>query len=127
MQVNSTSSANLRSTPRIAVVGAGVAGAACAAGLQRAGFDVTVFDKSRGLGGRMATRRAQWADADGVARAADFDHGCPHFSVTRPRFRAVVERAAALGHVAHWRQDVHAAFPSPQRREVRAVARSRRM
>ena len=42
----------------VAVIGAGLAGAACARGLQAAGVQVTVFDKSRGVGGRLATRRA---------------------------------------------------------------------
>ena len=41
----------------VAVVGAGLAGVACARGLQAAGVEVTVFDKSRGVGGRLATRR----------------------------------------------------------------------
>jgi len=99
---------------RIAVIGAGVAGAACAAGLLRAGFDVTVFDKSRGVGGRMATRRAQWADLDGTVRTVEFDHGCPHFTASRPRFQAVVHRAEALGFVAHWQQHRYATFPSPK-------------
>ena len=109
---------SLRAPPRIAVVGAGVAGAACAAGLQRAGFEVAVFDKSGGVGGRMATRRAQWTDSDGALRTAEFDHGCPHFTVTRPRFRAVIDRAVSLGCANRWRQHLYAAFPSPQRRDV---------
>jgi renalase len=104
--------------PRIAIVGAGVAGAACAAGLLRAGFDVTVFDKSCGVGGRMATRRARWTDVSGGMCMAEFDHGCPHFTATRPRFRTVVDRAEKLGAVARWRQHVYAAFPAPQIRNV---------
>jgi len=104
--------------PRVAVIGAGVAGAACAAGLLRAGFDVTVFDKSRGVGGRLATRRAHWVASDGRARDAEFDHGCPHFTASRPRFQAVIERAVALGCAARWQQHVHATFPAPRTREV---------
>jgi len=42
---------------RIAVVGAGIAGLACARKLIDAGHAVRVFEKSRGVGGRMATRR----------------------------------------------------------------------
>ncbi|MBC7941273.1 MAG: FAD-dependent oxidoreductase [Chitinophagaceae bacterium] len=98
--------------PRIAVIGAGVAGAACAAGLLLAGVDVTVFDKSRGVGGRLATRRAEWTDVDGTLRTAEFDHGCPHFTVSRPRFQAVIDRAEARGVVARWRQRVSARFPA---------------
>ena len=111
--------ADYRGEPcRIAVIGAGVAGAACAAGLLRAGVDVTVFDKSRGVGGRMATRRTQWATADGISHAAEFDHGCPQFTATRPRFKAVVDRAEAIGCVSRVRQYVHAKFPAPRQREV---------
>jgi hypothetical protein len=107
-----------RPPPRIAVIGAGMAGAACAAGLRRAGADVTVFDKSRGVGGRMATRRAQWADADGLLRPVEFDHGCPGFTATGPRFRAVVDRAEALGAAARWRPHVDVAGSAPRVRDV---------
>ena len=59
----------------VAVVGAGIAGAACAAGLQQAGLNVTLFDKSLGVGGRLATRRTLWTGPDGVEHAVEFDHG----------------------------------------------------
>lgn len=49
-----------------AVIGAGVAGLACARDLQAAGVRVTVYEKARGPGGRTSTRR------DGTLR---FDHG----------------------------------------------------
>ena len=42
---------------RIAVIGAGMAGLACAQELARADAKVTVFERARGLGGRLATRR----------------------------------------------------------------------
>lgn len=48
------------------MVGAGIAGLAAARELADAGHDVSVFEKSRGVGGRIATRRA-----DGAV----FDHG----------------------------------------------------
>ena len=110
--------------PSIAVVGAGVAGAACAAGLLRAGFDVTVFDKSRGVGGRMATRRVQWTDADGSLHTVAFDHGCSHFTATRPRFQAVVDRAESLGCAARRGQRVYATFPAPRVWQVVAATPS---
>lgn len=48
----------------VAVIGAGMAGLICAQQLTQAGYRVVVLEKSRGLGGRMATRRLQetWAD-----------------------------------------------------------------
>ena len=43
---------------RVAIIGAGMAGLAAARLLREAGAGCMIFDKSRGLGGRMATRRA---------------------------------------------------------------------
>ncbi|KAF3889139.1 MULTISPECIES: NAD(P)/FAD-dependent oxidoreductase [Nostocales] len=41
----------------VAVIGAGMAGLVCAQQLKQAGYSVLVVEKSRGLGGRVATRR----------------------------------------------------------------------
>ena len=48
----------------IAIIGAGMAGLICAQRLTQAGYSVVVVEKSRGLGGRLATRRlyGTWAD-----------------------------------------------------------------
>lgn len=48
----------------IVVIGAGLAGLVCAQQLQQAGYQVAVVEKSRGVGGRLATRRLSqgWAD-----------------------------------------------------------------
>ncbi|WP_414520904.1 NAD(P)/FAD-dependent oxidoreductase [Umezakia ovalisporum] len=48
----------------IAIIGAGMAGLVCAQRLTQAGYSVLVVEKSRGLGGRLATRRLHgtWAD-----------------------------------------------------------------
>ena len=43
----------------IAVIGAGMAGLVCAQQLSQAGYSVVVVEKSRGVGGRVATRRLQ--------------------------------------------------------------------
>ena len=48
-----------RPLERVAVVGAGIAGLAAARRLAAAGVEVTVFDKARRPGGRLATRRAE--------------------------------------------------------------------
>ncbi len=102
---------------RVAVIGAGIAGAACAASLREAGLAVTLFDKSRGVGGRMATRRAEWLGADGRNATLEFDHGAQHIQARHPRFKAAMRRAAAAGVVAPWSPQVHAAWPAPTRRE----------
>lgn len=51
-----------------AVIGAGMAGLAAANALAAEGREVRVFDKSRGTGGRLATRRTDMGH---------FDHGAP--------------------------------------------------
>jgi len=66
-----------RPPSRIAVVGAGMAGVTCARTLMQAGHDVTLFDKSRSIGGRMATRSTAFGT---------FDHGAQYFTVRDPRF-----------------------------------------
>lgn len=48
----------------IAVIGAGIAGLVCAQQLSQAGYSVVVVEKSRGLGGRLATRRLHGTLAD---------------------------------------------------------------
>jgi renalase len=48
----------------IAVIGAGMAGLICAQQLHQSGYRVVVVEKSRGLGGRVATRRLQETCAD---------------------------------------------------------------
>ena len=62
---------------RVAVVGAGMAGVACARTLAQAGWVVTLLDKSRGYGGRMATRKTEFGG---------FDHGAQYFTVRDDRF-----------------------------------------
>lgn len=81
------------SRARVAVVGAGLAGLACASRLQDAGHEVTVFDKGRSVGGRVATRREE-----GCA----WDHGAQYFTRRDPAFVALVDRAAAAGHAGRW-------------------------
>ncbi len=76
----------------IAVVGAGMAGVACARTLVQAGHKVTLLEKSRGLGGRMATRSTEFGS---------FDHGTQYFTVRDDRF----EQALSLnpGLVQAWK------------------------
>ncbi|MEG4275918.1 FAD-dependent oxidoreductase [Microcoleus sp. MON1_C1] len=52
----------------VAVIGAGMAGLSCAQRLRQAGYSVVVVEKSRGAGGRVATRRVQGTRADHGAR-----------------------------------------------------------
>lgn len=87
---------------RVAVVGAGLAGAAAAHALVRAGHSVTAFDKSRGPGGRLATRRAAWHDRGDEPRTTRLDHGAPGFTAVTERFRRFVDTAVSAGWLARW-------------------------
>lgn len=78
---------------RVAVVGAGMAGLACATALRQRGAEVSVFEKSRGPGGRVATR---------LTEHGSFDHGAQYFTVHTHRFEAHVQRWLAAGVVAPW-------------------------
>jgi len=86
----------------VAVIGAGIAGVSCARRLADAGHAVQLFDKSRGVGGRLATRRMEWVDADGSALEASFDHGAPAFSARSPEFAGFVEQARRDGWLSLW-------------------------
>jgi predicted NAD/FAD-dependent oxidoreductase len=81
--------------PRIAVVGAGLSGLIAARSLSDHGFGVRVFEKSRGVGGRMATRRTDGQTA--------FDHGAQYFTVRDRRFRRYVDSWIQDGLVEPWR------------------------
>lgn len=77
----------------VAVIGAGMAGAACADVLVRGGRRVEVFDKGRSVGGRLAQRRTE---------AGTFDHGAQFMRTRAPEFRAAVEAWHAAGLAAPW-------------------------
>jgi len=81
-----------RVRPRIAIVGAGIAGLALVGALAHRA-QLTVFEKSRGVGGRMATRRAG---------AWQFDHGTQFFTARGAAFRAFLEPHIASGVVGEW-------------------------
>jgi predicted NAD/FAD-dependent oxidoreductase len=57
----------------IAIVGAGITGLVCAQALQQQGHTVVVYEKSRGLGGRLATRRVGGTCADHGVRYLEPD------------------------------------------------------
>ncbi len=77
---------------RIAVVGAGMAGIACARTLLQAGCEVTVFEAAAEPGGRMATQASPWGS---------FDSGAQYFTVRDARLAQALEMAAP-GLVRRW-------------------------
>ncbi|MPT51728.1 MULTISPECIES: FAD-dependent oxidoreductase [Delftia] len=88
----------MNSLPPVAVIGAGMAGLACAQLLAEAGCRVDIFEKSRGPSGRMSTRRAQ--DLQGAWQC---DHGAPSFAAQDPEFVQEVRQWEQHGVVAAWR------------------------
>lgn len=95
------------SNQKIAVIGAGLSGLIVARRLCGAA-EVTIFEKSRGPGGRMATRR----------RAEfEFDHGAQFFTAHSGEFREFLAPLLADGVVANWQ----AAFAELDRNGVRAL------
>lgn len=72
----------------VAIIGAGAAGLIAARTLHGAGLSVTLIDKSRGLGGRLATRRVE---------TLAFDHGCPSVAVSDPADLDLMAELAAAG------------------------------
>ena len=77
---------------RIAVVGAGLSGLVVASRLHDLA-DVTLFEKSRGTGGRMATR---------YAGDFEFDHGAQFFTARTGKFRRFLRPLIEAGIVANW-------------------------
>ena len=82
---------------RVAIIGAGMSGLACAERLGDAGVAAVLFDKGRGPGGRMSTRRVETPYGP-----AAFDHGAQYFTVRNDGFRARVARWAAAGLATPW-------------------------
>lgn len=87
---------------RVAVIGAGIAGATCARALSLSGCEVHVVDKSRGAGGRLATRRVEWLDEQGQRRIVKFDHGAPAFAARGTEFRQFLATASPPGTLVQW-------------------------
>ena len=82
---------------KLAIIGAGMAGLSCADVLQAAGHTVALYDKGRGPGGRMSTRRMQTPLGE-----VSFDHGAQYFTARDPGFQQLTKAWQAEGIVAPW-------------------------
>ncbi|MBM3873879.1 MAG: hypothetical protein FJ382_09140 [Verrucomicrobia bacterium] len=83
---------------KIAIIGAGVAGLSAARVLSTSGARLVVLEKSRGVGGRMATKR--------VGEAV-FDTGAQFFTARADGFAADVQRWVDLGRAEPWPGSAH--------------------
>lgn len=81
---------------KIAVIGAGLSGLTFASSLN-AKAEVTVFEKSRGIGGRMATRYAEHYE---------FDHGAQYFTAKGKAFQKFLEPFFEKGIVRNWQPNL---------------------
>ncbi|WP_035482652.1 NAD(P)/FAD-dependent oxidoreductase, partial [Gallaecimonas xiamenensis] len=77
----------------IAIIGAGLSGITAARILQGQGHAPTIFEKSKGTGGRMGSRRSQWGS---------FDLGAQYFTARHPRFIDELGNWTAQGIAAEW-------------------------
>ncbi|MGY6634281.1 MAG: NAD(P)/FAD-dependent oxidoreductase [Alkalilacustris sp.] len=85
------------SSERVVVIGAGMTGIACARRLAGAGLRPLVLDKGRGIGGRLATRRANLPEGP-----VQFDHGAQYVTARTAAFAAELARLGADGAAAPW-------------------------
>lgn len=76
----------------VAIIGAGLSGLICARELQKIGQRVCILDKSRGLGGRIATRRAH---------EVRIDHGLRYWQST-PVLDPLTKELAAANVLKPW-------------------------
>ncbi len=99
----------------VIVIGAGMAGLTAAQQLRAAGRRVLVLEKSRGVGGRMATRRTD---------VAQWDHGAQYFTARSAPFRHQVAHWLRANVVSRWHAPIYAwdgetlQVSSPQQRFV---------
>ncbi|HEX8541845.1 MAG TPA: NAD(P)/FAD-dependent oxidoreductase [Pseudomonas sp.] len=80
-------------TVPIAIIGTGIAGLSAAQALNAAGHSVHLFDKSRGSGGRMSSKRSD---------AGSLDMGAQYFTARDRRFMTAVQQWQAQGCVEQW-------------------------
>ena len=78
--------------PKLAIVGTGMSGLACADGLGQ-NFEISLFDKSRGLSGRLSTRRGE---------SHAFDHGAQYFRAGTTLFTSWLEPLKSQGYLQSW-------------------------
>lgn len=89
----------------IAIIGAGLSGLTVATILNDY-VDITVFEKARGVGGRMSTRRAE---------AFSFDHGAQFFKARTNEFKAFIAPMTKEGVISTW----NARFVEIQNRKIK--------
>lgn len=78
---------------RVAIIGSGLSGLTAGLGLQNEGVQVVLFEKSRGPGGRLASKRVA---------GGSLDVGAQYFTIRNDGFRAFLNRHAGAEQWASW-------------------------
>ena len=78
---------------KIAIIGAGISGLTTAINLDK-NSDITLFEKSRGAGGRICTRYTD---------SYNFDHGAQFFTAISPEFKEFLKPLIKLGVIDNWK------------------------
>jgi renalase len=92
------------------VVGGGITGIACASSLQEADVPFVLHERSRALGGRMASRTLRDTGTAFDGRVVDI--GASYFTATHVDFVAAIGRLLDRGVVRPWTDAFHVAGPA---------------
>ncbi|NRA23883.1 MAG: NAD(P)-binding protein [Oleispira sp.] len=84
-----------------AVIGAGIAGLTFANKMHSLGFSTQVFEKSRGTGGRISSKKVHNSGQQEMA----FDLGCVSFSAKSLPFKSQLECWHQIGVISPWLED----------------------
>lgn len=85
---------------KIAIIGAGISGLTAGIELKNAGHGVMIYEKSRGYGGRMATR---YAEND---KTLKLDHGVPYVSAESDEFRFLLKELYEENILEEWKSKI---------------------
>ena len=103
---------------KIAIIGAGIAGLTVAHKLHHQGWQIDIFDKGRGVGGRMSSRRTDWGY---------LDHGCQYLTIKDPLWADFLESYSQIiapwqGQFASWQDGIFTPVQAEKCRYVPTIA-----
>ena len=77
---------------KLAIIGSGISGISLASNL-KSKLNIQIFEKSRGAGGRMSTRKTD---------LFEFDHGTQFFKIKTKEFRDFLSPLFLKNIIKHW-------------------------
>lgn len=100
---------------KVAVIGAGLAGLTAARQLLLAGKEVTIFDKSKGTGGRLSSRShgSGWVD-----------HGAPYLTTTSEDFERFLHSSPAGAKAQQWQPSISGTLMADEQSNFIGVPRN---